>query len=298
MDIFFSSLFVVVTPFLGMYLLSATRMFDEVALEIGFQHYAEKPWLPLIGNFMPLNTLINFAYFGLGLYWCGMTRALNEQGILKNNDTAMFYIFNIMSCLYGCVQLLRILTQDVTWAVMDQWCTLPFFAILLVWGLYYKCGWSSKRGVLIINLSLLSYALSLCVDIGFEIALGLHVVCAIYGAVIAYRKHPAAESMRYFNLALLSCTGFVILKLLDHHMAHAFCIFKYMSGHFLSKICDVLQIHFVNNFFLDLTLQRAADLSIDEKNKFFANYEKQYQRSLSNDIMYEVIRRPKDKMLT
>ncbi|XP_059150480.1 transmembrane protein 187-like [Physella acuta] len=283
-------------PFCGMLLIACTGLFNEVELEIGLQHYAEKTWLPFC-SFMPLNTCINIAYIGLGLNWLAMAKASSEQGILKGRDTFLFYTFNLMSIVYGFVQLFRIVSQQLLWGVMDQWCTFPFFSLLLVWGLYYQHGWSTQRAGFIMLLSSFSYALSLCFSLGFELALGVHILGALYAARVAYVRHPAVGCLSSFYLALLSCIGFVVLKLLDHQLPNICFLFRFVSGHFLSKICDVYQIHFVNHFFFDLTLQKAADNSRVEQNKFFEHFEKNdyFQRSFSNDIMYEMVSRPINK---
>ncbi|KAH9504998.1 hypothetical protein Btru_061369 [Bulinus truncatus] len=206
--------------------------------------------------------LDQFRLIGLGLYWC---------------------------CL----------TKTTFWAIMDQWCTLPFFSLLLIWGLYFRNGWSSERAAFIICLSMSSYTLSLVFKTGFEISLGLHIVAAIYGALIAYKKHKAADCMTSFYLAIVFCSGFVALKLLDNYLVNMFMVFRYISGHFLSKICDVAQIACVNNFFFDLTLQKAADLSIEEQKRYFDNYDKNgyIQKAIYNDIMYEKISRQKGKLI-
>lgn len=283
----------VLLPFCGMYFTAYLGMFDHVQLDIGLQHYAESLWLPFC-SFMPLNSLINFGYIGLGVYWYLLTQTAIKYGMLKDKDCDLFCAFNIMSMLYGFVQLLRIVTQSVLWSVLDQWSTLPFFSLLLVWGLYYQHGWSNRRAFVILSISLISYSLSLFFKAGFEITLGFHIVSAICGAIMAYKKHTSQGSLTSFWLGLLSCLGFVILKLLDHTLAEYCILFRYVSGHFLSKICDICQIHFVNNFFLDLTLQKAADISVQKQAEFFKHCETNGFYNETHDIMYEVLGRSKD----
>ncbi|KAI8781934.1 transmembrane protein 187 [Biomphalaria glabrata] len=297
METFTTSAISILVPFSSMLILASSGFLDKVEHEIGLQYYAEPAWIPFI-SFMPFNTLINFAYIGYGLYWCILTKVSVDHGILKKKDIFMFYTFNFMCTVYGFVQLMRIITQTTFWAIMDQWCTLPFFSILFIWGLYYQHGWSSSRAGAIVLISLMSYFLSLQYKIGFEIALGLHIITAIIGAYIAYQKHRAADCMTSFYLAITFCFGFVVLKLLDHYLADIFILFRYTSGHFLSKICDVAQIACVNNFFFDLTLQKEADFSHEEKKKYFENYDNEYfQKGFTNDIMFEIVRRPKTNLI-
>ncbi|XP_005094422.1 transmembrane protein 187 [Aplysia californica] len=288
MELWLSSFFPVSVIFFVLVGISYTGIFDNAELEIGLEHYAEEAWLPFT-NVMPLNTLINFGYTGLGLYWCWFTKTATTQGMLKGNDSRLFYCLNIMASIYGVVQFLRITTQTVIWAVLDQWCTLPFFALLLGWGLYLQRGWSSLRFFVILTISILSYGLVLISKIGFEIALGFHILAAVTGGIIAYRKYPPYGSLRTFFLALLSCSGFVILKLLDHQLPFLFCGFKYVSGHFLSKICDIYQIYFVNDFFLDITLEKAASISLEDKLNFeqCSGVYQHLKHKATNDIRYE-----------
>merc|ERR1719483_1850849 len=62
---------------------------------------------------MPLNTVINLCYIGLGLYWIRYINTLFDQQLLNKKDAQLFYCFNIMASLYGCVQLLRIIKQSI-----------------------------------------------------------------------------------------------------------------------------------------------------------------------------------------
>lgn len=80
-----------------------------------------------------------------------------------------------------------------------------------------------------------------------------------------------------FAMAIMCCAGFVFLKVCaafpcitnvvqlgDHYLATHAAIFKLLSGHFWSKMCDFLQIHWVLVFF-----QRCYEdfHSKDEKSK-------------------------------
>lgn len=264
---FTSSIIFVFFTFSLMFLITVWGLFDNVTLEIGLEHYAEIKWMPLV-DWMPLNTLINLWYIFIGLYWCAYTETAFCHGILKHRDTQLFYSFNLMASLYGCVQMARIVTQQVAWSVLDQWCTLPFFSMVIVWGLFYRYGWSTGRCLGLMSISIGSYALTLFTPIGFEICLGFHILGALCGGLLAYWKHPTKESLSYFTGGLIMCAGFVFLKLLDLILPSISFIFQYVSGHFLSKICDAGQIYFVNMFFFDTALQKSVDVSIEDKRKW------------------------------
>ncbi|XP_046358232.2 transmembrane protein 187-like isoform X2 [Haliotis rufescens] len=234
--------------------------FDSVLIELGFQHYAEKPsnfnmFFPSFVK-MPLNTAVNVGYIFLGAYWCAITTICRENNVINDFDAFIFYLFNIMAGFYGAVQALRIITQIHGFGVMDQWSTLPFFMVVVIWGIYTKWGWNVPLFLFLIIVSLASYSLTLFTPIGFEIALGIHVVLAVTGALIGYSKYPCRNARHYFVLALLSCAGFIGLKLLDFELVKYHEIFNKVSGHFLSKIADIMQIHYVNEYFRSLVIQR------------------------------------------
>ena len=239
--------------------------FFGVKVELGEKHYAEvvmpsmKKHLPKWFK-MPFNTAINIGYVIMGAAWAGFASAAYMNKEIREKDVIFFYVFNFLSCCYGPIQLLRILAQLHGFAVLDQWYTLPFFMWVLVWGLYFKSGWSQSRAIGYVIMSVCSYSLTLKHSEGFEICLGVHVVLAIYGAISAWQKFPNAKVGSAFIGALISCLGFVVLKLLDHKLATYHNVFKYASGHFLSKILDIGQIYFVNKYFLIITLAANTDL--------------------------------------
>ena len=238
--------------------------FPGVKVDLGTEHYAEvtlpalKQKLPKWVK-MPFNTVVNIGYVLFGAAWAGYSSAAFADKQIRETDTLFFYVFNFLACCYGPIQLLRILTQLYAFAVLDQWYTLPFFMWVLVWGLYFDKGWSQFRALGLGMLSVASYCLTLFHSEGFEICLGIHILLAIYGAVIAWRKFPSSKVGPAFIGAVISCSGFVILKLLDHELVKYHRIFQYVSGHFLSKIFDIFQIHFVNKYFLTITLAAIAD---------------------------------------
>ena len=238
--------------------------FSGVKADLGTEHYAEvilpslKQQLPKWIK-MPFNTVVNIGYVLMGASWAGFASAAFADKQIREADTVFFYVFNFLSCCYGPVQLLRILTQLHGFAILDQWYTLPFFMWVLVWGLYFDKGWSQFRALGLGILSVASYILTLYHSEGFEICLGIHISLAIYGAVIAWRKFPSSKVGPAFVGALISCLGFVVLKLLDLELVKYHIIFQYVSGHFLSKISDIFQIHFVNKYFLKVTLAAIAD---------------------------------------
>lgn len=243
--------------------------FKQVKVELGHQHYAErvhsslKLYLPDCIK-MPLNTLVNCGYVVLGAAWCAVTSVAVARKEIRHSDAHMFYVFNFLGCCYGPIQALRILTQLHGFSVLDQWYTSPFFMWVFAWGLYLKFGWSSLRNIVLMILSLCSYLLVLFSDIGFEICLSAHVCLAILGAFLAWSKYPKAKCTKCFIGAIISCAGFVVLKLLDFELINCHGVFKYISGHFLSKICDIFQMHFVNAFFLAVTLVACADIKKKE----------------------------------
>ena len=233
--------------------------FSSVKVELGKEHYAEvvmpslKRQLPKWFK-MPFNTVVNIGYVIMGAAWAGFASAAYAGKQIRETDAIHFYVFNFLSCCYGPIQLLRILTQLHGFAVLDQWYTLPFFMWVFVWGLYFSKGWSQFRALVFGLVSVISYSLTLYHTEGFEICLGIHILLAVYGAIVAWQKFPTAKVGYAFIGALISCLGFVVIKLLDHELVKFHRIFKYTSGHFISKIFDIFQIYFVNTYFLKITL--------------------------------------------
>lgn len=222
-----------------------TGLFDHVATELGYAHYAERlvPGYPALIA-MPFNCLINLAYMVMGVYW------LRHDDVAQRQGQASLYIKNVfasMAIVYGPVQWFRLWSMTHRSAVVDQWFTLPIFAWVPVWCHSILYGWWPVMAITIEGLSLASYALALVHSQGFEFALGCHILAAAWGGLQVQRRHGDSTSRAYMCLALASCLGFVVLKLLDHYLAH-WIFFQRLTGHFWSKVCDVLQFHYSLRF--------------------------------------------------
>ncbi|KAF0878300.1 transmembrane protein 187 [Crocuta crocuta] len=231
-------------------------VFDGVSVQVGYEHYAEAPVASLpVFLAMPFNSLINVAYVLLGTYWLrrrasgpGHPEALRRARYLKD-------VFAAMALVYGPVQWLRIATQVHPAAVLDQWLTLPIFAWPIAWCLSLDRGWRPCLFLAIECLSLGSYGLARLHPRGFEAALGVHIAAVVGQALHAHRRHGGPSSGRYLALGVLSCSGFVVLKLCDHQLAQ-WRLFQRLTGHFWSKVCDVLQFHCAFLFLTDLSTRQ------------------------------------------
>ncbi|XP_018416217.1 PREDICTED: transmembrane protein 187 [Nanorana parkeri] len=229
-------------------------VFDTVTTELGFSHYAEKPSsaLPVFLS-MPFNSLVNLGYVFLGIYW--LVRDEKTLGVKHGTGRYLKNIFSWMALAYGPVQWLRISTQNHRLAVLDQWFTLPIFAWAIIWCNSILGNWSRQRFLLIECLSLISYGLSIFHRQGFELALSVHILWAVISGVRLQNRHGNSSSKKYLIFALISCLGFVGLKLLDHWLARYF-LFQTLTGHFWSKVCDILQFHYAFCFLLHLDRHR------------------------------------------
>lgn len=231
----------------------AFTIFDHVKVELGLEHYAEKGD-PSTFLKMPANASVNLGYVLVGLYWLRKIRKLQK----KLKDQAFFYyMFSWMSVFYGVVQFGRIVTQSRLFAVMDQWFTLPFFAWIVCWNEFvYRGYWKTDRYLFIMRVSVLSYFAVLFHDRGFEAVLGLHILAALAYSLRTHRKPGLGTERSWvsFILALTCCTGFVCLKLADHHLAQ-YSLFQTFTGHFWSKIFDIGQVHFAADFFKNLHIR-------------------------------------------
>ncbi|KAF6091688.1 transmembrane protein 187 [Phyllostomus discolor] len=225
-------------------------IFESVAVQVGYEHYAEAP----VASFpaflaMPFNSLINLAYVLLGVYW--LRRNVDTIGHPDEVRHVCYLkdVFAGMALIYGPVQWLRIGLQTHPTAVLDQWFTLPIFAWPVAWCLYLERGWEPRLLLAIECLSLFSYGLALLHPRGFEVALGAHIAVTVGQALRVHRCYGSNCSGVYLVLGVLSCLGFVVLKLCDHQLVQ-WHLFQRLTGHFWSKVCDVLQFHFA---FLFLT---------------------------------------------
>ena len=240
-------------------------LFDAVATDDGYEHYAEKPWtfLPkhfFIGKFrMPGNTFVNVGYFIVTVFWiCHIYDECSRKKRITEKQAYMFYIFIWSSMLYAPVQVVRILTQNHRAAILDQWYTLPIFAWVTVWSNFIACGWNPASSLSIITVSSCSYCFTLLKiagyeDKGFEVSLAIHILFAVISGWRIYRMYPSSKALRSVALGILCCIGFVGLKLADPHLGKFHPFFRVLSGHFWSKIADFMQIHYVCQFFLYIT---------------------------------------------
>ncbi|XP_053329059.1 transmembrane protein 187 [Spea bombifrons] len=230
--------------------LVSTGILDSVNTELGFSHYAEKPcpWLPLF-LVMPFNALVNLGYIILGMYWlCQRDRKI---GIKDATGHYMKNVFSWMAILYGPVQWVRISTQSHWAAVLDQWFTLPIFAWAGIWCNAILKKWTTKHFLISEAISLSSYFVCLLHPQGFEMVLSLHILWAVVSGVRLQKQYGDASSHKYVILALASCLGFVCLKLFDKWLAQYF-VFQMLTGHFWSKVCDILQFHYTFRFLTHL----------------------------------------------
>ncbi|XP_045164524.2 transmembrane protein 187-like isoform X2 [Mercenaria mercenaria] len=244
--------------------------FNGAHVELGNQHYAERVHVSMKGFLprwikMPFNSVVNIGYVIIGAAWCAATTIALSEDKIRKNDAQMFYIFNLASCCYGPIQTLRIVTQLKGFAILDQWYTLPFFMLVFLWGMNTVNRWSSAWNMIFMAASIGSYFLTLCHILGFEICLGVHICFAVGGAVFAWMKAPQAKCRNSFICALISCAGFVVLKLLDLELIKYAEFFKYISGHFISKVFDIGQVHFVNMFCFAVSTALYADSKKKEK---------------------------------
>ncbi len=238
------------------------ELFDEVAVDTNQEHYAEKPWpflkqwLPMVR--MPANTIVNSGYVAAGIWWLLLVQKYkcDYPSSMTGFDIYMLNAFSWMAVLYACVQTWRILSLDIHIAILDQWYTLPIFSWVVTWANHLLYGWSSNRILIITFCSVISYCLTLFTTVGFEIALGLHIVSALVYAHILKTHYESSEIKGTFRNAMLGCGGFVVLKLLDHVLPSVCTIFKFITGHFLSKVADIAQIHYTAKFFFLITIAK------------------------------------------
>lgn len=233
-----------------------TGLFADVDVDLSSEHYAERrvDGLPAFLA-MPCNCVVNVGYVCVGLYW------LLWRGDDAESERARYlrHVFALMAVFYGPVQWTRLAMLRRAPAVLDQWLTLPIFAWVPVWidFIERRTEWRASHAATLELGSVLSYGLAIAHRRGFDTALAGHVLFGVYKGVAVQRTHGDVRTRRHLVLALLSCAGFVLLKLLDHHLAQ-YRLFQRFTGHFWSKVCDVLQFHFSFCFLTRLTSRARA----------------------------------------
>jgi len=240
--------------------------FKDVLVESGPLHYAE-PYDADSFLKMPMNAIVNIGYVIVGIHWLQRIQKMNAP-LWASKLSTLFAYFAI---IYGPLQFMRITTQTRFWGILDQWITPPFFSIVSIWniGIYLsplKFQKDVKQfwiiAMCIMSFAALSYLLAVFHPLGFEVALGIQIVGAVSTSFIPLSKMSFDRRLlKPFLFAILSCSAFVILKVLDHHLAKYF-FFQKFTGHFWSKIADVLQVHFVLVF-----LEKYYELLESEKQR-------------------------------
>ena len=242
---------------------------SNLGVSVGADEYAEIPDPRIYGERLiedvkfPANAVVNVLYTAFGTYWVMrglfVDLLLPDEATLRPSkrmlsrfasDAYMTASFGWMGVFYGPVQFLRISTQSHDWAVLDQWFTYPFFSWVFCWELYCLKPSISKWWFLLVEVvSLASYCLSFLSPLAFDAVLGVHILTAVSGAIHLIRKYPERKLWTPFLCAIVCNVGFIFLKLGDHWLADTHQFFTILSGHFWSKICDALQIHFVCSLF-------------------------------------------------
>ena len=225
-----------------------TALFEKIAVESGGAAYAE-PFDAASFLKMPANALVNVGYLILGLYW--LRRVLKEHGPRERPGRRFFLWLAGLGFTYGFIQFFRIVTQGRLFGILDQWITLPFFGLVFAWNvsLHQRASPSTRSATTaaILFASTLSYGLALVSPDGFEGALAVHLVLVVASCLWTL-KVARLRNLAPFLFALAACSAFVVLKKLDHTLL-PYAPLGRLTGHFWSKIGDILQLHFVLRFF-------------------------------------------------
>jgi hypothetical protein len=102
-------------------------------------------------------------------FFCSPRTAWTTEETLISNTIASLLS---KAVIYGPVQFMRIVTQERLWGILDQWITLPFFALVVAWNIALLWRPSVLVTVLIEVVSVASYLMATVHPLGFEIALG------------------------------------------------------------------------------------------------------------------------------
>lgn len=269
------------------YLVFRGHLDSNHGVYVGADEYAEKPDPEIYGEKFiedvkfPANAVVNVLYSAFGTYWVmralfvdqappETTQAPRPSRKLIDrfsSDALMTAVFGWMGVFYGPVQFLRIATQSREWAVLDQWFTYPFFSWVFCWEMYSMNPAMDKYWFLLVEIvSMSSYLFTFFSAFAFDVVLGVHILFAVTGGIYLIQKHPERPLMTPFLSAIVCTLGFVFLKLGDHWLASIHPFFTILSGHFWSKICDALQIHFACRMFFNFNSFEYNDYGEKKKN--------------------------------
>ncbi|XP_033647586.1 transmembrane protein 187-like [Asterias rubens] len=263
-------------------------IFDPIKVDLGFEHYAEKPdftigsyklpdWLKLA---MPLNALVNIGYVIIGFYWIFRTYFAERNKTVGSLHAYFAYTFAWMSIVYGPIQLGRILYQTHPSAILDQWVTLPFFTLVILWSKSFIIGWNLNVCLMFMLSSILSYNLVFFSEFGFEVSLILHAASVLNAMLAIHGKYTCEGNIKTLMLTFLAFVMFILFKVLDLHLPRYGDVFTEVSGHFLSKLFgDIAQIQCVFVFFENIAqnLQASAllaDLKVKRDDKVTSSRKK------------------------
>jgi len=215
-------------------------------------------------------------------------------------------MFALVVFCYAPISLMRTVTFNLYWALLDQWMTVPWFGFVFAWGIALivyeafellpqlskyksKSGWYALMVfAALISLSAASYPIATMKHpLGFEICIGLHVIgVLLMGIYHVYRK----PSLRWpFITAVSACCGFIVMKQLDLVLAELYApLFRLFSGHFFSKLCDALQLHLVLNFFYRYCIESSSAQSSSAKRSVSPRRKKSPQRRIIDAAVPEV----------
>ncbi len=202
----------------------------------------------------------------VGLYW--LVRRCNT----RSQYNSYSYTLSMMCIVYTFLSFARTVTQERIYALIDQWMTLPFFGVPIIWG-WRVLGRIQSRFVVVLLLTFSCTAYFMFAPFhrkGFEVAILIHITMAFAALVEALMLGRSYASMFCTSNPLvipaikwLACLfGFVFLKVYDHELAtievQGMKPFQTLTGHFWHKIADFMQLYAAQAFLDSLERVKAG----------------------------------------
>lgn len=227
--------------------LTAPSLLDRIPLELGPAAYAE-PFAADTFLKMPWNAVVNGLYLVVCAFWLLRLAKVGSDPLIAP-WRGWFTAMALLGGIYGPIQFTRIVTQAPLSAVLDQWVTLPFFALVIAWNLELSHGRSPARTAALVLGSFASYGAVFLLADGFVAMLTLHLIGAVATSIATLRA-GRLQALRPFMGALIGTIAFVVLKEGDLWLGRTLpSLFGTLTGHFWSKWGDAAQLHFALAFF-------------------------------------------------
>lgn len=261
-------------------ILSRRGLFDGGDVEVGYDGYGEYPsvysrvlprWLR-----MPFNTLVNTLYLLCGWYWLHSTNLEEEKQaetktlrgplLMPLEDAYLFRVYSWMCAYRGLLQALFMVVQDYRLASLCELSRLLTISWCIMWSLHLL-EWlrgSAVRYAVATSLSVAHFVLHIREPHGYERVQVHHgTALALLVVYMQLKYGDIAHSLLSIAVAAVCSLLFAAASRNDLGLAQLSSpVFRVLSGHFWSRVAEVLMIHFVACFMFSISVNKYIEKSL------------------------------------